>query len=102
MMLELSPDRSFGVLSPAFLGNEGDYAWREFSGNGCTFLERGLCSLFGTPFQPLECRFCHHDRVGKGDVCHRELERDWDTAKGRRLVRQWLIARGLGVPPFFS
>ena len=38
MMLEFSPDLSFGVLSPAFKNNEANFALKTFSKNGCTFL----------------------------------------------------------------
>ena len=37
MMLELSPDRSFGVLSPAFSGCEGMFAFQEFARNGLLY-----------------------------------------------------------------
>jgi hypothetical protein len=89
MMFEVSPDKRFGVLSPAFKGNEGDYAYQEFSKNGCTFLENGLCELFGTWHQPLECRFCHHDRKGQGVKCHRDIEKEWATDDAKRLVIRW-------------
>ena len=89
MMFELSPERNFGVLSPAFKGNEGNYALQIFSKNGCTFLNHGLCELFGTGLQPLECRYCHHDRKGMGVQCHHDLEKDWKTEKGKRLIVQW-------------
>ena len=90
MMLELSEDHSYGVLSPAFKGNEGYLALQQFSQNGCTFLNEHLCDIHHLPFLPLECRFCHHDRMGKGTACHEEIGRDWHTSKGRRLVRLWL------------
>lgn len=48
MMLEISPELNFGVLSPAFKGNESNYAMQLFSQNGCTFYSHGLCELFGT------------------------------------------------------
>jgi hypothetical protein len=99
MMLELSPDRRSAVLSPAFKGNEGTYAFAEFSGRGCTFLgadER--CELHGTGRQPLECRFCHHDRRGEGPKCHRDLERDWNSHAGRALVARWAAAMGVRWP----
>lgn len=89
MMLEISPDRDFGVLSPAFKGNESYYALQLFSGNGCTFLKNNLCELFNSRFQPLECRFCHHEREGKGKECHFDLEKDWHTGEGQELVMQW-------------
>ena len=89
MMFEVSPDKRFGVLSPAFKGNEGDYAYQEFSKYGCTFLENGLCELFGTGHQPLECRFCHHDRKGQGVKCHRDIEKEWATDDAKRLVIRW-------------
>jgi len=89
MMLEISPERDFGVLSPAFKGNEGGYALQVFADKGCTFFMDGLCELFGTGVQPLECRFCHHNRVGEGEACHRELEKDWNTAGGKRLIVRW-------------
>jgi hypothetical protein len=89
MMLEMSPGNSFGVLAPAFRGCEGAFAVNEHANRGCTFLEKNLCQLHGTGFQPLECRFCHHDRQGVGPRCHRDIERDWNTATGRALVVKW-------------
>lgn len=91
MMLELSPERDMGVLSPAFRGNEGNYAFREFSENGCTFLKDDLCELYETGLQPLECRFCHHDRLGEGLKCHLAIERDWRSAEGQNLVKKWFL-----------
>ena len=90
MMLELSPERDFGVLSPAFRGNEGNYALNLFSANGCTFHKNGLCELFGTGHQPLECRYCHHNRKGKGRCCHTDIEKDWCTTDGQDLVKTWI------------
>jgi hypothetical protein len=90
MMLEVSPDHSFYVLSPAFKGNEGNFALQIYSKNGCTFLEDSRCSIHNESFQPAECRFCHHDRLGRGEICHLEIERDWNTSKGKRLVKQWM------------
>ena len=90
MMLELSPDRSFGVLSPAFAGCEGTFAFQEFAQNGCCFLKNSLCVLHGTGFKPLECRFCHHERMGQGQGCHAALEQDWRTPAGQKLVRDWI------------
>jgi hypothetical protein len=89
MMLEVSPERDFAVLSPAFRGNEGNYALQEFSGYGCTFLRNGLCELFGTGFQPLECRYCHHTREGTGNACHHDIERDWNSSHGKRIIVRW-------------
>ena len=90
MMLEMAPDRSFGVLSPAFKGCEGNFALQKFSKAGCTFFRNGLCQLYGTGFQPLECRFCHHSRPGQGQACHDALERNWNTTDGQRLVLLWV------------
>ncbi len=90
MMLELSPERTFGVLSPAFKGCEGAFATNECAPNGCNFLKDGLCELYGTGLQPLECRFCHHDRVGLGLKCHTDLEKDWHTPAGAALVGEWI------------
>jgi hypothetical protein len=89
MMLEVSPERDFGVLSPAFQGCEGDFAIQEFSDRGCNFLVGGLCELHGTGLQPLECRFCHHERSGWGETCHADLEKDWNTHMGQQLVMKW-------------
>jgi hypothetical protein len=89
MMLEIAPEQNFGVLSPAFKGNEGNYSLQVFSKNRCTFLSDGLCELFGTGYQPIECRFCHHDRAGQGKKCHLELEKDWNSESGKRLIVQW-------------
>ena len=90
MMLELSPELTFGVLSPAFRGCERGYALQTFAENGCTFLADGLCALHGTGFEPLECRFCHHTRKGRGQECHAALEADWHTSAGQRLVMRWI------------
>lgn len=90
MMLELSPDHSFGVLSPAFHGCEQSVALQAFSKNGCTFLRKGLCVLHGSGLEPLECRFCHHLRQGQGQKCHSDLEKDWRTPAGQALVKEWL------------
>jgi hypothetical protein len=89
MMLEISPEFNVGVLSPAFKGNENNYALQLFSNQGCTFLQNGLCELFGTGLQPLECRYCHHSRIGKGIKCHLDIEKDWNTEQGKRLIVRW-------------
>ncbi len=90
MMLELSPELTFGVLSPAFRGCEGNYALQIYAGNGCTFLQKGLCALHGTGLEPLECLYCHHERKGLGQACHTALEADWRTAAGQKLVLYWV------------
>lgn len=90
MMLELSPDRKYGVLSPAFRGCEGRFALQEYAKNGCTFFRHGLCALFQTGFEPIECRFCHHDRPGQGRICHSALAQDWQSSAGQTLVQQWI------------
>jgi hypothetical protein len=99
MMLETSADRRLAVLSPSFKGNEGTYAFNEFSVRGCGFLTAdGACELHGTGLQPLECRFCHHDRRGDGPRCHRAIEKDWDSASGRALVARWAAQAGVRWP----
>jgi hypothetical protein len=102
MMLEMSPDRSFGVLSPAFEGNEVDFALQRHASRGCTFLKDDRCELHATGVQPLECRFCHHDRPGQGPRCHADIERDWNSDAGRALVARWARSTGfwerLGLP----
>jgi len=92
---ELSPDRSFGVLAPAFRGCESTFAIQEFSENGCTFFIDQTCELFGSGLEPLECCFCHHSRVGEGAKCHADLEKDWHTLAGQALVQAWMSAAGL-------
>jgi hypothetical protein len=89
MMLEMSPERSFGVLSPAFKGCELSFAEEFYSSQGCTFLQDKRCELHGTSFQPMECRFCHHDRPGLGPRCHADIEKDWNSSAGRALVVSW-------------
>jgi len=89
IMLELSPELTFGVLSPAFKGNEGNVALQVFARQGCTFLKENLCELFGTGLQPLECRFCHHTRRGLGKKCHSAIEKDWQSRKGQQLIIKW-------------
>ncbi len=90
IMLEVSPERTFGVLSPAFRGCEKNFAVQEYSKNGCNFLTNGLCELHGTGLQPLECRFCHHDRVGQGLECHTAIETEWNTPRGKKAVHKWI------------
>lgn len=89
MMLEISPEFTFGVLAPAFKGNEGDLASKIFAHLGCTFLQENGCELFGTDYRPLECRFCHHLRRGLGKKCHDALEKDWHSKAGQKLVIDW-------------
>ena len=89
MMLEMAPGFTFGVLSPAFKGCEVKFAYNEYASAGCTFLVDDKCELHGTGYQPLECRFCHHDRVGLGPRCHADIERDWNTEAGRSLIVKW-------------
>lgn len=95
MMLEISPELTFGVLAPAFKGCEQNFALQPYAKNGCTFLRNERCELFGTGIQPLECRFCHHDRKGLGQVCHADLEKDWRTPAGQSAVSQWGRMTGL-------
>ncbi len=96
MMLEVAPEMTFGVLSPAFKGCESKFALQQYAGGGCTFLSRDRCELFGTGYQPLECRYCHHGRPGMGPSCHSDIERDWRTPAGRALVARW--SRLVGPP----
>jgi len=98
MMLEVAPDRAWGVLAPAFRGCEESIAVQEAAGNGCNFLNNNLCDLFGSGLQPLECRYCHHDRKGLGPKCHADIERDWHTPEGQRLVTQWTTSRKIMLP----
>jgi hypothetical protein len=95
MMLEVPGDLSFGVLSPAFPGCEGNFALQEYAGRGCCFMKNGLCRLHGTGFQPLECRFCHHDRRGQGLLCHDAIEKDWHSSQGQQLVLKWAAMTNL-------
>ncbi len=95
MMLEIAPELTFGVLSPAFKGCEKSFATNHFARNGCTFLNNDRCELYGTGYQPLECRFCHHERRGLGPRCHADLERDWKTSVGQELVNTWIRHIGL-------
>lgn len=89
MMIEMSPELTFAVLAPAFKGNEGSIAVKEYAKNGCSFFKDKLCELFGSGFQPLECRYCHHTRPGLGDKCHRAIGKDWVTREGQQLVIRW-------------
>jgi hypothetical protein len=92
MMLEMSPDRTFGVVAPAFPGCE--MAFADYCQSGCTFLVDGRCELHGTGFQPLECRYCHHTRPGKGPGCHAAIGEDWNSIAGRALVVRWAKLTG--------
>jgi len=95
MMLEISPEFTFGVLSPAFRGCEGDFALQDYAKAGCNFFRDGLCELHGTGLMPLECRFCHHSRSGQGLICHDDIAKDWQTAEGQELVKKWASEFGL-------
>lgn len=95
MMLEIAPELTFGVLSPAFKGNEGKIAVSTFAQNGCNFLKNGLCELYVTNLVPLECKFCYHSRIGLGKACHLDLEKDWNTSQGQLLVVKWINAMAI-------
>jgi len=96
MMLEISPERKYAVLSLAFRGCERGFALQEFAEQGCNFLSPDQrCELYGSSFQPLECRFCHHDRPGLDPLCHADLEQEWQTSAGILLVRRWCKQVGL-------
>lgn len=97
MMLEIAPELTFGVLSPAFKGCEGVIAANQFAKNGCNFLKANRCGLYGTGYQPLECRFCHHERLGLGPKCHADLENDWNTPAGQALVEKWIEQINLNI-----
>jgi hypothetical protein len=89
MMLEMAPELTFGVLSPAFKGCEGGIALNIHADRGCNFLKNNLCELYDTGFMPLECRFCHHEHAGLGQQCHLDLEKDWHTPEGQNLIKEW-------------
>lgn len=89
MMLEVSPEKDFAVLSPAFKGNESNFALQINAKNGCTFLHNNRCELFSAGLMPLECRFCHHDRMGLGVKCHSDIEQQWKTNDAKRLIVRW-------------
>jgi len=96
IMLEIAPECNQAVLSPALRGCEGGPAMQAFANAGCIFQQADQrCQLHGTPFLPLECSFCHHERVGLGAQCHADLETDWRSDAGRRLVRRWCRQIGL-------
>ena len=95
MMLEISPEQTFGVMAPAFKGCEGFFAIDEYSHRGCVFLDHNRCELHGTNLLPLECAFCHHTRIGLGQECHADIEREWNTPNGQELVVRWMKSTGL-------
>ncbi|MCO1604469.1 hypothetical protein [Desulfosporosinus nitroreducens] len=90
MMLEMSLDLTFGVLSPAYKGCEQNFALQEYSHFGCIFFSNNLCELHDNGFQPLECRFCHHSREGLRQKCHADIEKQWLTPAGQALVAKWI------------
>ena len=90
VMLEVAPELTFSVLSPAFKGCESNFALQDYAKNGCNFFINGLCELFGTNVQPLECRYCHHERAGKGIECHTAIENEWNSHEGKKLVEVWI------------
>jgi hypothetical protein len=100
MMLEMAPELTFGVLSPAFKGCEKSFATNQFANNGCNFLKNDRCELYGTGHQPLECRYCHHERRGLGPQCHADLEKDWKIPAGQALVDRWIKQVGLSYRIF--
>ena len=89
MMMEISPEFDFAVLSPAFYSCEGSIATNEGYNFGCNFLKNGLCELHNTDILPLECAFCHHSRIGQGIKCHMAIERQWKSIEGQMLVARW-------------
>lgn len=89
MMLEMAPEGTFSVLSPAFKGNDVNFALVVFANQGCTFFKDGLCELFESGHVPLECRYCHHNRQGQGINCHIEIEKQWNTPDAKRLIVKW-------------
>ena len=93
--MEISPELTFGVLSPAFKGCESSIATNQFAESSCNFLKNGFCELHDTGYQPLECRYCHHERLGLGNKCHADLEKDWKTPVGQILVERWIKRIGL-------
>jgi len=95
MMLEMSPDYSYGVLAPAFRGCEGKFATNFFAKRGCTFFTDGNCEIHSTGFLPLECAFCHHTRKGQGEICHADIGKQWNTPAGQTLVVLWSNLSGL-------
>ena len=101
MMLEMAPDRSFGVLSPAFIGCEMNFALQEYASKGCNFLKDNLCELYHTGNIPLECRYCHHDRKGMGEKCHLDIEKDWNRPQGQLLIVKWSNLNGFSENPVF-
>jgi hypothetical protein len=90
MMLEISPEKTFGVVSPAFAGCEKNFALQEYSTNGCNFLKNKLCELHGSMYQPLECRFCHHERRRSGISCHSDIAKEWNSRDGFELIDEWI------------
>jgi hypothetical protein len=98
MMLEVAPELTFGVLSPAFKGCEMLFALNEFAARGCTFFQNNNCELHGTSHQPLECRYCHHARLGMGQQCHADIEADCNTPAGHELVLRWCATIGFVKP----
>jgi hypothetical protein len=80
MMLEMSPDQSFGVLSPAFKGCEVDFALQRYTGRGCTFLKDNRCELYGTGLQPWS--------VASAST----IARAWDSA-AMRISKSWHTCR---------
>jgi hypothetical protein len=99
MMVEVAPERSFIVLSPAFKGSEGNFALDNAKDKGCTFLKDKRCQLHNSGLQPLECRFCHHNRPGEGQACHADIEKDWNTPAGLALVERWSRQTGFLKAP---
>lgn len=95
MMLEISPEMTFGVLSPAFKGCESGFALNAYAQEGCNFLVNNLCELHSTGLMPIECRFCHHERTGLGRKCHLEIEKEWKTVIGQAQVVKWAKQVGL-------
>lgn len=89
IMLEISPELTFGVLSPAFKGCEMNIAINLFKENWCTFYHNGLCDLHNTPYLPLECAFCNHDSKGQGQKCHTDIEQLWKSKENQKIIKEW-------------
>lgn len=91
-----------GVLCPASEGHEGRDAPGTFWGDykGCVFhTGEGLCELHDAGLKPLEGRIarCTDSMSEEVEAAHlheyraarRNIRNQWDTERGRELVRRW-------------
>lgn len=83
-----SGDETIYVLAPALKGHEGQEApWTNWSQDGCTFWQDGLCQLHEMGLKPSEGAQTYACRPGEF-IGRRTLVALWETRQD--IVEEWL------------